>query len=88
MENGWLPPEDQDTTLVSDRGTQLAALSYPELDRSEILDSVDAFYRKFYFRAGKIAEMSAEMFRSRQVATRRLREGREFIQFLGQRTSQ
>jgi hopanoid biosynthesis associated radical SAM protein HpnJ len=88
LENGWLPPEDQDTTLVSDRGTQLAALSYPELDRSEILDSVDAFYRKFYFRAGKIAEMSAEMFRSPQVAARRLREGREFIQFLGQRASQ
>jgi hypothetical protein len=47
---------------------------------------VDAFYRRFYFRAGKIAEMSAEMFRSPQAAARRLREGREFIQFLGRRT--
>jgi hypothetical protein len=48
----------------------------------EIFDSVDAFYRRFYFRAGKIAEM----FRSPQAAARRLREGREFIQFLGRRT--
>jgi hypothetical protein len=47
---------------------------------------VDAFYRRFYFRAGKIAEMSAEMFRSPRAAARRLREGREFIQFLGRRT--
>jgi radical SAM superfamily enzyme YgiQ (UPF0313 family) len=83
--SGWLPPEDEDATLVSESGTQLAALSYPELNRTEIFDSVDAFYRRFYFRAGKIAEMSAEMFRSPQLAARRLREGREFIQFLGRR---
>jgi hopanoid biosynthesis associated radical SAM protein HpnJ len=86
MENGWLRQEGEDATLVSESGTQLAALSYPELGRSEILDSVDAFYRKFYFQAGKIAEMSAEMFRSRHVASRRLREGREFLQFLSHRT--
>ena len=86
VENGWLPPDDQSSTLVSEHGTQLAALSYPELNRTEIFDSVDAFYRRFYFRAGKIAEMSAEMFRSPQAAARRLREGREFIQFLGRRT--
>jgi len=84
-ENGWLPDDDEGTTLVSDSGTQLAALSYPELGRTEILDSVDAFYKRFYFRAGKIAEMSAEMFRSPAMATRRLREGREFVQFLGHR---
>ena len=83
--NGWLPPDDEGAALVSENGTQLAALSYPELNRAEILDSVDTFYRRFYFRAGKIAEMSAEMFRSPQVAARRLREGREFVQFLGRR---
>jgi hopanoid biosynthesis associated radical SAM protein HpnJ len=85
VENGWLPEDTDGAALVSENGTQLAALSYPELSRTEILDSVDAFYRRFYFRAGKIAEMSAEMFRSPQVAARRLREGREFVQFLGHR---
>jgi hypothetical protein len=70
---------------VSDSGTQLAALSYPDLGHSEILDSVDAFYKRFYFRAGKIAEMSAEMVRSPEMAARRLREGREFIHFLARR---
>ena len=84
-ENGWLPPDADDVSLVSDSGTQLAALSYPELGHTEILDSVDLFYKRFYFRAGKIAEMSAEMFRHPEMVGRRLREGREFVQFLGNR---
>jgi len=85
IENGWLPADDEGATLVSGNGTQLAALSYPDLGHTEILDSVDALYKRFYFRASKIAEMSAEMIRSPQMAARRLREGREFVQFLAHR---
>jgi hopanoid biosynthesis associated radical SAM protein HpnJ len=83
LENGWLPPEDEGATLVSASGTQLAALNYPDLGHTEILDSVDDFYKRFYFRAPKIAEMSAEMVRHPSMAARRLREGVEFVQFLG-----
>jgi hopanoid biosynthesis associated radical SAM protein HpnJ len=83
-ENGWLP-DDEGATLVSGNGTQLASLSYPDLGHTEMLDSVDELYKRFYFRASKIAEMSAEMIRSPQMAARRLREGREFVQFLGHR---
>jgi len=85
VEQGWLPADDDGTALVSEDGSQLAALSYPHLGHTEILDSVDAFYRRFYFRAGKIAEMSAEMFRSPEMAGRRLREGAEFVRFLNRR---
>ena len=88
IENGWLPDDDDGTALVSDQGTQLAALSYPHLGHTEILDSVDAFYRRFYFRAGKIAEMSAEMFRRPEMARRRLREGAEFMHFLNRRAGE
>ena len=84
-ENGWLPEDDDGAGLVSERGTQLAALSYPDLGHTEILDSVDAFYKRFYFRAGKLAEMSAELVRRPDMAARRLREGREFAHFLGRR---
>jgi len=84
VENGWLPDDDDEATLVSEQGTQLAALSYPHLQHTEILGSVDAFYRRFYFRAGKLAEMSAEMFQP-GMASRRLREGTEFVRFLGRR---
>jgi radical SAM superfamily enzyme YgiQ (UPF0313 family) len=85
VENGWLPGDDDGATLLSADGTQVAALSYPDLGHTEILDSVDAFYRRFYFRAGKIAEMSAEMARRPGMAGRRLREGGEFVRFLGRR---
>ena len=84
VENGWLPADEDGPALVSEKGTQLAALSYPHLQHTEILDSVDAFYRRFYFRAGKLAEMSAEMFQP-GMASRRLREGTEFVRFLGRR---
>jgi len=84
-ENGWLP-DNEGATLVSQSGTQLAALDYPHLGHTEILDSVDDFYKRFYFRAPKIAEMTAEMLRHPSMATRRLREGTEFLQFLGTRS--
>jgi hopanoid biosynthesis associated radical SAM protein HpnJ len=82
-ENGWLPEDD--AALIDEHGVQAAALSYPNLNRTEIYDSVETFYKQFYFRAGKIAEMSAEMLRSPQVMKRRLREGAEFVGFLRSR---
>ncbi|MGA7420218.1 MAG: hopanoid biosynthesis associated radical SAM protein HpnJ [Acidimicrobiales bacterium] len=83
QEEGWLPSDEG--TLVDEHGVQTAVLSYPNLNRTEIFDSVDTFYRKFYFRAGKIAEISAEMLRDSDVMKRRLREGVEFVSFLRKR---
>jgi hopanoid biosynthesis associated radical SAM protein HpnJ len=83
-ENGWLP-EDEDATLLDEHGVQIAALEYPHLTRTEIFDSVETFYKKFYFRAGKIAEMTGEMVRSSDMLKRRLREGVEFVSFLRRR---
>jgi hopanoid biosynthesis associated radical SAM protein HpnJ len=83
VENGWLRDDGGD--LVGQDGTQLAALSYPHLQHTEILESVDAFYKRFYFRAGKLAEMSAELLRHPEMTGRRLREGAEFRRFLGRR---
>ncbi|HEY1989582.1 MAG TPA: hopanoid biosynthesis associated radical SAM protein HpnJ [Acidimicrobiales bacterium] len=83
QEQGWLPADD--ASLVDEHGVQSAVLSYPNLNRTEMFDSVDQFYRKFYFRAGKIAEISAEMIRDSEVMKRRLREGVEFVSFLRKR---
>jgi hopanoid biosynthesis associated radical SAM protein HpnJ len=79
-DNGWLP--DDNAALIDEHGVQTAMLSYPDLNRTEIYESVETFYRHFYFRASKIAEMSAEMVRSPQVMKRRLREGSEFVRFM------
>ncbi|HUC37555.1 MAG TPA: hypothetical protein VMR97_10585, partial [Acidimicrobiales bacterium] len=82
-DNGWLPPDD--SSLIDEHGVQSAVLEYPHLNRTEIFDSVETFYKKFYFRAGKIAEMSAEMLKSPDMMRRRLREGVEFVSFLRKR---
>ena len=55
------------------------------LSHTEIFDNVETFYRRFYFRAPKIASIVGEMVRSPQMMKRRLREGVEFFQFLRER---
>jgi len=83
VKEGWLKPED-DTLINDDTGTQQSVLSYPDLDHAVIFQSADAFYKRFYFRAGKIAEMLGEMVHSPWMISRRLREGVEFMRYLGQ----
>jgi hopanoid biosynthesis associated radical SAM protein HpnJ len=82
-ENHWFADENAD--LLTEQGTQIAQLSYPHLSHVEIFDGVEQFYRRFYFRAGKIASIVGEMIRSPEMMKRRLREGVEFFQFLRHR---
>jgi radical SAM superfamily enzyme YgiQ (UPF0313 family) len=78
-DNGWFA---SDVDLLTDDGTQIAPLSYPDLGHTEIFESVEDFYKKFYFRPSKIAEIVGEMLTSKDMLVRRLREGVEFFQFL------
>ncbi len=81
-ENGWFA---SDVDLLTDDGTQIAPLNYPHLGHTEIFESVEEFYKKFYFRPSKIAEIVGEMLTSRDMLVRRLREGVEFFHFLRHR---
>jgi hopanoid biosynthesis associated radical SAM protein HpnJ len=83
VENGWLDVKHAE--LIDDRGIQIAPLHYPHLSHEEIFDSVETFYKRFYFRAGKIASIVGEMVRSPEMMRRRLREGVEFFHFLRER---
>src|SRR5262245_11454139 len=83
LENRWLVDENAD--LLTNRGTQVASLSYPHLSHTEIFQSVDDFYKRFYFRASKIASIAGEMIKSPELLRRRLREGVEFFRFLRER---
>ena len=83
VENGWLDASHAE--LVDDHGIQIAPLHYPHLSHTEIFDNVETFYKRFYFRAPKIASIVGEMVRSPQMMKRRLREGVEFFQFLRER---
>jgi hopanoid biosynthesis associated radical SAM protein HpnJ len=82
-ENNWLYNEEID--LLTNEGTQIAPLSYPHLNHTEIFNSVEDFYKKFYFRPSKIASILGEMIVSPEMMKRRLREGVEFFQFLRMR---
>jgi radical SAM superfamily enzyme YgiQ (UPF0313 family) len=81
LENGWLR-ENSDLNLVNEQGVQLAAISYPHLSKEEIFHSMERFYKRFYFRPGKIWEIVKEMVLSPEMMRRRLREGVEFFRFL------
>jgi hopanoid biosynthesis associated radical SAM protein HpnJ len=83
QEQGWL--QIQTGELVDTHGVQVAALSFPMLSSTLIFDSVEEFYRKFYFRPRKIFSMVGGMVRSPEVMRRRLREGVEFFRFLHDR---
>jgi hypothetical protein len=81
VQNGWLR-ENSDLNLVNEKGVQLAAISYPHLSKEEIFHSMETFYKRFYFRPGKILEIVREMLLSPEMMRRRLREGVEFFRFL------
>jgi len=81
-ENGWFDGTDH---LLTDGGTQIAQLSYPHLPAEVIFDKVEEFYKRFYFRPGKIASIVGEMLRDFDMMKRRLREGVEFFDFLRRR---
>ena len=83
LANGWLDADHAE--LVDASGVQLAPLHYPHLGHQEIFEALETFYRRFYFRPSKIADMVGEMLRSRQMMARRLREGVEFFGFLRER---
>ena len=83
IENGWF--DEKNAELLDEHGVQLAPLHYPHLSHTEIFQSVETFYRSFYFRTGKIASIVGEMVRDRDMMKRRLREGVEFFQFLRER---
>jgi radical SAM superfamily enzyme YgiQ (UPF0313 family) len=83
LEKGWLDVANAE--LIDESGVQIAPLHYENLSHKEIFDAVETFYRKFYFRAPKIASIVNEMVRSPQMMKRRLREGVEFFQFLRER---
>jgi hopanoid biosynthesis associated radical SAM protein HpnJ len=83
VENGWLDADHAE--LIDGGGIQIAPLAYPHLSHTEIFDNVETFYKRFYFRAPKIASIVGEMLRSPQMMKRRLREGVEFFQFLRER---
>ncbi|HVV64713.1 MAG TPA: hopanoid biosynthesis associated radical SAM protein HpnJ [Rhizomicrobium sp.] len=83
VKNGWLDADNAE--LVDESGIQIAPLHYPHLSHRQIYESLESFYKRFYFRGNKIASIVGEMVRSPEMMGRRLREGVEFFHFLRER---
>ena len=83
LQNGWL--DTANAELIDDNGIQIAPLHYPHLSHKEIFDSLETFYRQFYFRPRKIGAIVGEMLTQPDMMKRRLREGVEFFHFLKDR---
>ena len=81
MSKGQLVPDD----LVTIDGIQDFPIQYPGLSRREVFESVEKFYKRFYFRPRPIIRMVGEMITDGHQRKRRLAEGKEFFQFLRQR---
>jgi hopanoid biosynthesis associated radical SAM protein HpnJ len=82
QENGWFLDQ---SSMVANSGIQVSSLNYPNLSHREIFEALEMFYKRFYFRPRKIAEITWEMVHSWEMTKRRLREGVEFFRFLYQR---
>ena len=81
LEKGWMTEEN----LVSGEGVQQATLQYEDFTREEIFDMVEVFYRRYYFRFKPIWRIVKTMLKDKEMMKRRLREAREFFQFLKKR---
>jgi len=79
--NKWF----KNDSMVRGDGFQEATLQYPHLSAEEINDAVSRMYSKFYFRPKPILRMLGGMIKDSAERQRRLREGKEFLNYLRKR---
>jgi hopanoid biosynthesis associated radical SAM protein HpnJ len=80
---GWL--RDQSGELLMDKGFQVTSIEYPHLSHSDVFEGVEEFYKKFFFRPKKIADMLGEMLSDWRQLKVRLGEARDFFGYMGKR---
>jgi hopanoid biosynthesis associated radical SAM protein HpnJ len=78
MTNKWY----DEKTLIRNDGTQASAIQYPHLNAAAMEAGVKRFYSKFYARPTPILRMLKAMAKDPVERKRRLREGREFLDYL------
>jgi radical SAM superfamily enzyme YgiQ (UPF0313 family) len=74
--------------LLDEAGYQKCTVQYPNLSADEIYQSVERFYRSFYFRPRYIFKSVRKMLTSSEECKRLLKEGRQFLSTMRQRRAQ
>jgi hopanoid biosynthesis associated radical SAM protein HpnJ len=80
VREGWLDAPKLEH--LDGLGQQTAAIGYPGFTTEQIAESLETFYKRFYFRWKPISRIVKEMLQDRKVMMRRLREGKEFFTFM------
>jgi hopanoid biosynthesis associated radical SAM protein HpnJ len=82
--NGWFAKKEK-TDLLGGEGYQISTIEYPGLNKEQIFEEVDRFYRTYYFRPKPILRIIKTMLEDKHMLVRRCREGFEFFRTLRQR---
>ena len=82
--NGYLAVDP----LLDEAGYQKCTVAYPNLSADEIYQSVERFYRSFYFRPRYIFKSVRKMLSSSEECRRLLKEGMQFLSTMRQRRAQ
>jgi len=81
LEKGWIASD----AFLDDSGHQKCTISYPGLSSSEIFDSVDLFYNRFYFRPKYILRSIGRMIVDSAERKKLLKEGKQYLAYVKKR---
>ena len=81
MENGWISSK----SFLDDSGHQKCVINYPNLSNTEIFNSVEEFYNKFYFRPKYIARSIGRMIIDGDERRKLLKEGKQYLEYMRKR---
>jgi len=79
--NGWISSGD----FIDDSGHQKCVINYPNLSNTEIFNSVEEFYNKFYFRPKYIARSIGRMLIDGDERRKLLKEGKQYLAYMRKR---
>lgn len=80
-QEGWIASD----TFLDETGHQSCVINYPHLSNTEIFDSVEEFYNKFYFRPKYIARSVMKMITNGEERKKLLKEGRQYLEYMKKR---
>jgi hopanoid biosynthesis associated radical SAM protein HpnJ len=81
IENGWISSEN----FLDDSGHQKCVINYPDLSNTEIFNSVEEFYNKFYFRPKFIVRSIGRMLVDGDERRKLLKEGKQYLEYMRKR---
>jgi radical SAM superfamily enzyme YgiQ (UPF0313 family) len=80
-EQGWIASDN----FLDDSGHQKCVINYPNLTNTEIFNSVEEFYDKFYFRPKYILRSIGKMIVDGEERRKLLKEGKQYLAYMRKR---